>query len=62
MHKGEAIFDIPIKIQSHAESIKEILGAQALYQLTITANPTQFHKLWPNFGVDTIEYVSTPGL
>ena len=26
-HKGEAIFDIPFMIQSHAESMKKILGA-----------------------------------
>jgi hypothetical protein len=26
--KGEAIFDIPFMIQSHAESMKKILGAR----------------------------------
>ena len=27
VHIGEAIFDIPFMIQSHAENIKKILGA-----------------------------------
>ena len=39
-HIGKAIFDIPFMIQSHAESIKTILGALSdLPAITRTANP-----------------------
>ena len=47
--KGEASFDIPLMIQSHAESMKKIVGPFRIYQLTSTANPAQFTQLWPDW-------------
>ena len=44
-HIGKANFDIPFMIQSHAESMKEILGALWIYQLS--NQHSQFsHNLW----------------
>ena len=45
--KGEASFDTPFRIQSHAESMKKIVEPFRIYQLTSTANPAQFTQLWP---------------
>ena len=45
--KGEASFDTPFLIQSHAESMKIIV--EALNLLTSTANPAQFTQLRPDW-------------
>ena len=44
--KDEASFDTPFMIQSHAGSMKKIMGALMIYQLTSTANPAQFTLLF----------------
>ena len=43
-HIGEAIFDIPFMIQSHAESMKKILGA--LQDLPAKQHSQFSHSLW----------------
>ena len=43
-HKGEAIFDIPFMIQSHAESMKKILGA--IQDLPANQHSQFSHNLW----------------
>ena len=42
--RGEASFDIPFMIQSHAESLKKIVAA-LLGLPASTANPAQFTQL-----------------
>ena len=47
--KVKLFFDTPFMIQIHAESMKKILGAFWIYQLTSADNPANFTQLWSDW-------------